>query len=252
MLKVIVNGCNGKMGRVLIETIEKKADAVVFAGIDKNAEANRNEFPVYRDIKEFEGSADVIIDFSRPTSIEPLTQYAIDTKTALVIATTGLEEKHFELLRNAANHVPVFQSANMSLGVNLVKDLCQKSVQVLDNSFDIEIVEFHHNQKVDAPSGTALLLADAINRQLSGKKEYIYGRNPQSGKRREGEIGIHAIRGGTVPGEHRVIFAGPDEIVEIRHLALSRTIFALGALKAAEFVVQQQPELYNMDDLLKR
>jgi len=252
MLKIVINGCNGKMGQVLAKAAAEDPEIEVVAGIDKNIHEQNNNFPVYEKVDDIQEEADIIIDFSRPDSVLPLTEYAKKTNTALVVATTGLEDQHFKLLKEAAEKIPVFQSANMSLGVNVAKNLCSKATQVLGDNFDIEVVEFHHNRKVDAPSGTALLLADAINEQLAVKKEYVYGRTPQSGKRENSEIGIHAIRGGTMPGEHRVIFSGPDEIVEIRHLALSRTIFALGALKAAKFTAGQKNGLFNMDLLISQ
>jgi 4-hydroxy-tetrahydrodipicolinate reductase len=252
VVKIIINGCSGKMGRVLAETASADPEVKIVAGIDKNPRGLSSDFPVYGNIEEFKEKADVIVDFSRPDSILPLTKYAVNNRTALVIATTGLEKEHQELLEQAAKSVPVFQSANMSLGVNLVRDISERAAEVLGDSFDIEIVEFHHNQKVDAPSGTALMLAKAINEKLKAGKEFIYGRSPQSGKREEKEIGIHAIRGGTMPGEHSIIFAGQDEIIEIRHIALSRKIFALGALKAAKFIAKQNEGMYNMDHLIKQ
>lgn len=252
MIKIIIHGCNGKMGQVLAKTAAEDPEVEVIAGIDKNPNAQENNFPVFEKIDDFDGKADAVIDFSRPEAILSLTEYARNSKTALVIATTGLEEQHHKLMVEAAEAVPVFHSANMSLGVNVVKDICNKAAQVLGDSFDIEIVEFHHNRKVDAPSGTALLLANAINEQLAEKKEYTYGRSPQSGKREKNEVGIHAIRGGTMPGEHRVMFSGTDEIVEIRHLALSRSIFALGAIKAAKFTAKMKKGLFSMDHLIKQ
>ncbi len=249
MLKIVINGCNGKMGHVLTETAEKDPGVAVIAGIDKNIERFRNKFPVYENINEFEGNADVILDFSRPEALKSLTEYAANTKTPLVIATTGLKEEHKQYIQEAARHVPVFLSANMSLGVMVLKEIVKKAASVLGDDFDIEIVDFHHNQKVDAPSGTALMLADTINCQLKGGKRFVYGRSPESGKREKEEITIHALRGGTACGEHRIIFAGHDEIVEIKHTALSKSIFAIGALKAAKFIVQQEKGLYTMDDL---
>jgi 4-hydroxy-tetrahydrodipicolinate reductase len=250
MIKVILNGCNGKMGRVVSEEVSKTPDIQIVAGIDKNTQPSPYGYPVFENIDMFEGSADLIIDFSRPESIPALVSYAERTKTALMVATTGLGREHTELLEQAAETVPVFHTANMSLGVNLVKDICCRVASVLSESFDIEITEFHHNQKADAPSGTALLLAKAIKETLDQNREFVYGRTPQSEKRQQNEIGIHAIRGGTMPGEHNVLFAGPDEIIEIRHLALSRRVFALGALRAARFIAAQKPGLYNMDSIL--
>jgi len=250
MIKAILNGCNGKMGRVVSEEVSKTSDIQIVAGIDKNTQPSPYGYPVFENIDMFEGNADLIIDFSRPESIPALVSYAERTKTALMVATTGLGKEHTELLEQAAKTVPVFHTANMSLGVNLVKDICCRVAAVLSEGFDIEITEFHHNQKADAPSGTALMLAKAIKETLGQNREFVYGRSPQSGKRQQNEIGVHAIRGGTMPGEHSVLFAGPDEIIEIRHTALSRRIFALGALRAARFITEQKPGLYNMDSIL--
>lgn len=250
MIKAILNGCNGKMGRVVSEEVSKTSDIQIVAGIDKNTQPSPYGYPVFKNIDMFEGNADLIIDFSRPEAIPELVSYAERTKTALMVATTGLGKEHTELLERAAKTVPVFHTANMSLGVNLVKDICCRVASVLSEGFDIEITEFHHNQKADAPSGTALMLAKAIKETLAQNREFVYGRTPQSGKRQQNEIGIHAIRGGTMPGEHSVLFAGPDEIIEIRHTALSRRIFALGALRAARFITVQRPGLYNMDSIL--
>lgn len=250
MIKAILNGCNGKMGKMVSEVVSKAPDIEIIAGIDKNTEPSPFGYPVLESIDLFDGKADLVIDFSRPESIPALVSYAVKTNTALMVATTGLADEHLDLLDRAAQKVPVFHTANMSLGVNLVKDACCRIASVLSEGFDIEITEFHHNQKADAPSGTALMLAKAIKEAASESKEFVYGRSPQAGKRKENEIGIHALRGGTMPGEHSVLFAGPDEIIEIRHLALSRRIFALGALRAARFIAGQKPGMYNMDNIL--
>jgi len=250
MIKAIINGCNGKMGKVISEEVSKAPDMEIVAGVDKNTDTSPFGYPVFESIDQFNGEAGVIIDFSRPESTVSLVPYAIETKTALMVATTGLGKEHKELLQRAAKTVPVFHTANMSLGVNLVKDVCRRVASVLTEGFDIEITEFHHNQKADAPSGTALMLAEAVRDARGGDSKFVYGRTPQTGKRKESEIGIHALRGGTMPGEHSVLFAGPDEIIEIRHLALSRRIFALGALRAARFIVKQGPGLYDMDSTI--
>lgn len=250
MIKIVLNGCNGKMGRVISEEVAKTNELEIAAGIDKNTESTSFGYPILKNIDEFQGEADVIIDFSRPDSVLKLIPYAVKNGIALLVATTGLEKQHTDLLEKAAESIPVFNSANMSLGVNVVKEICCRVASVLSDSFDIEIKEFHHKQKVDAPSGTALMLAKAMEKEITENRDFIYGRAPQSGKRKDSEIGIHALRGGTMPGEHSVLFAGPDEIIEIRHLALSRRIFALGALRAAGFITGQKPGLYNMDSIL--
>jgi len=249
MIKVILNGCSGKMGRVISEEVSKTQDIEIIAGVDKNTVQSPFGYPVFEKIDQVDAKADVIVDFSRPESVPELVSYAVKNNTALMVATTGLEEQHAGLLKHAAESVPVFNSANMSLGVNLVKVVCRRVARVLADSFDIEITEFHHKQKVDAPSGTALMLAEAI-KEAAGEKDFMYGRSPQSGKRKDSEIGIHAVRGGTMPGEHSVLFAGPDEIIEIRHLALSRRIFAMGTLRAVRFITKQEKGFYNMDSIL--
>lgn len=250
MIKAILSGCNGKMGKVISEEIAKVKDIKIVAGVDKNIEINPFGYPVFTDVNDFSDGADVIIDFSRPESVISLVPYSINTKTPLIVATTGLEKEHRDLLDQAAETVPVFHTANMSLGVNLVKNVCHRIASVLSGDFDIEITEFHHNEKTDAPSGTAFMLAEAVRDARDGNSEFIYGRTPQSNKRAAKEIGIHALRGGTMPGEHSVIFAGPDEIIEVKHLALSRRIFALGALRAARFIANKEPGLYNMDSTI--
>jgi 4-hydroxy-tetrahydrodipicolinate reductase len=252
MIRLIINGCNGKMGRMLTATLEPEDDIQIVAGVDKSGSDGTLPYQVYSSIEECDIKADVIVDFSRPDSVEPLAMYAAKTGTALVIATTGLTKQHRDMLAKAAESVAVLQSANMSLGINLVKDICKKAARVLGDSFDIEVVEFHHNQKVDAPSGTAVMLAEELKAALEDSVNLVYGRSPQSGKRQPNEIGIHAIRGGTMPGEHSIIFAGQDEIVEIRHLALSRRIFAAGAIKAIRFIAKQPKGLFTMDDLIKQ
>ncbi len=179
-----------------------------------------------------------------------LLEYAVAKRTGLVIATTGLTPNEVEHMQKVAEKIPIFYSANMSLGINLLKDLVKKVAPVLDDSFDIEIIEKHHNKKIDAPSGTAYLIADAINEELDHSKEYVCGRETRTERRSKNEIGIHAIRGGTIPGEHSVIFAGPDEIIEIKHTALSKRIFALGAIKAAKYIQTKDHGFYTMNDLL--
>ncbi|MCK4257668.1 MAG: 4-hydroxy-tetrahydrodipicolinate reductase [Halanaerobiales bacterium] len=252
MLKVIINGCNGTMGQVLSKEIKKDETLMIVAGVDHNLDKYDNDYPVYQDIFEINEAADVIIDFSKPDSLPGLLKYGSEKKIGLVIATTGLSPNEISYMQKTAVKMPIFYSANMSLGINLLIDLVKKAAPVLDDSFDIEIIEKHHNKKIDAPSGTAYMIADAINGELNHAKEYVFGRETKKKRRSENEIGIHAIRGGTIPGEHTVIFAGTDEIIEIKHSALSKSIFALGALKAAKFISMKDHGFYTMDDLIRK
>lgn len=251
MIKVIINGCNGKMGQVLSYQIRQDSELQIIAGIDKNPDRFNTVFPVYDNIFSCKEKADVIIDFSKPEALEALLDYAIKTNTPLVIATTGLSVKDMDNLKEAANKIAIFQSANMSVGMNVLIKLAQAAAKIMEDSADIEIVERHHNLKIDAPSGTAYLIANKINDSLKYPKEYIFGRHSKTEKRSESEIGIHAIRGGTIVGDHTVIFAGGDEVIEMSHSAQSKNIFALGAIKAAKFIAKKEPAFYNMDDLLQ-
>jgi len=251
MLKVIISGCNGKMGHVLAQMIEKQNDMEVVAGIDPNTDAYSQPFPVYPSPSSCKSKADVLIDFSHYSALPGILNFCIKQKTPLVIATTGLSIEDMQKIKEASDIIPIFQSANMSVGINVMVELAQKAAQAFGDRFDIEIIEKHHNQKLDSPSGTAYMIANTINKVFDDQKEYIYGRHGKSDKRKINEIGIHAIRGGTIVGEHTVIFAGEDEILEIKHTALSKNIFALGAIEAAKFIVNREKGLYNMNDLLK-
>ncbi|WP_026486021.1 4-hydroxy-tetrahydrodipicolinate reductase [Caldanaerobius polysaccharolyticus] len=252
MIRLIVHGCNRKMGKNVVSAARNNGGFEVVAGVDKLASASREDFPIYSRLIEVKEKADVVIDFSHHTAIPDLLEDATHMKIPVVIATTGLNEAEHHVVIEKSNYIPIFMSANMSLGINLLIKLVVQAAQVLYKSSDIEIVEKHHNQKLDAPSGTAFMIANAINQALSNTLHFTYGRSPQSGKREKSELGIHAIRGGTIVGEHEVIFAGPDEILEIKHIAQSRAIFAQGALKAAEFIIGKQPGLYSMKDLLEK
>lgn len=244
-----MNGCNGKMGRVITRMVSESDDCQIVAGFDIFNHI-KNEYPVYNNPYDFNSHADVIIDFSHPDSLKELLPFAISRKMPIVVATTGLSHQEVLTLHKTANHIPVFFSANMSLGVNLLIDLVTRAAKILENSFDIEIIEKHHNQKIDAPSGTALAIADAISSNLSQTKEYVYDRHSVRKKRGKNEIGIHAVRGGTIVGEHSVIFAGNDEIIEIKHCAMSKEIFAVGAIKAAKFIINKDVGMYTMKDLV--
>ncbi|HOM03486.1 MAG TPA: 4-hydroxy-tetrahydrodipicolinate reductase [Acetivibrio sp.] len=250
MINILLSGCNGKMGQVISKLASEKENLKIAAGLDINTSI-QNPYPVYTDINKCDAKIDVIIDFSHPSVLQGLLEFAVARKIPAVIATTGLSNSQIKMLQEASKSIPIFFSANMSIGVNLVLDLVKKAAKVLENNFDIEIIEKHHNQKIDAPSGTALVIADAINSVLAEEHEYIYDRHSRRKKRNKKEIGIHAVRGGTIVGEHSVIFAGNDEIIEIKHTATSKYIFAEGSLNAAVFLHDKKPGMYNMDDLIK-
>lgn len=249
MIKVIIYGSNGKMGQVLSKIISAEKYMKVVAGIDRSIHKEDNSYPVYGDIKECNEEADVIIDFSHVSNLQKVLELSLCSKTSLIIATTGLSEKDYISIEEASKQIPILCSANMSLGINALKSALKEISPVLGEDFDIEIIEKHHNKKVDAPSGTAYLLANVINESMGNSKSFIYGREGGNAKRQVNEIGIHAIRGGTIPGEHTVLFAGMDEVIEIKHTALSKNIFAMGAVKAARFIVKARPGLYDMKDI---
>ena len=249
MINIILSGANGKMGQVIANLVSGDPDIKIRAGFDKNTVEN-NTFPVYALPSEYTGAADCIIDFSHPDAFNPLLEYALERKLPTVFATTGLSESQIKRLQEASCFIPVFYSANMSLGVNLLIDLAKRAEQALGDDFDLEIEERHHHRKVDAPSGTALAIANAISENSNREYEYIYDRHSVSQKRGKNEIGMHSVRGGTIVGEHTVIFAGNDEIIEIKHTALSRDIFASGAVRAAKFIKDKPAGLYSMNDLL--
>ena len=251
MLKIIISGCSGHMGRV-VESICAADPAVqVAAGFDVLGSSDR-EFPVYSSPSQFTGEADAVIDFSSPAALDGLLDFARRTGTPLVLATTGYTPEQVAQIGAAALEVPIFRSANMSLGVNVLLALVKQAAAALGSDYDIEIVEKHHNKKVDAPSGTALMIADAAASACGHESEYVFERHSVRQPRDKKEIGISAVRGGTIVGEHEIIFAGHDEIMEIRHTALSREIFAQGAVEAAKFMATvKTPGLYDMSQLVK-
>ncbi len=250
VINIGISGCNGAMGRVLTEIIEQLEDVQIVLGIDRNSDLYNKKYPVYEKASQIDIRCDVIIDFSHPSNLEDLLNSCVEKKIAIVIATTGISEQQNELIYKSSQHIPIFKSFNMSLGINLLLDLVKKSAIVLSDTFDIEIIEKHHNKKVDAPSGTAYMIADSINEVLKNSMTYSYERHGFDAKRNKKEIGIHAVRGGTITGEHSIIFAGMDEIIEIKHTALSKKIFAEGALKAAKYIVEKESSLYCMNDLI--
>ena len=245
MLKILLSGACGRMGRQVANLAEDE-QAVIACGVDVHVE-QWSDFPVYPSFSLVQEGADVIVDFSRPESLSALLDYAKAHHLPVVLASTGYNEEDLAAIRKAAKEIPIFRSANLSLGVYVLKTLAHQAAQLLPG-FDIEIIEKHHNQKIDAPSGTALMLYDAVSNPDTVP---VFGRNGRTQKREKQEIGLHAIRGGTVPGEHEVGFYGPSEVVTLSHSAQDRSIFARGALRAARFVAKQQPGEYSMDDLAK-
>lgn len=248
MIRVIISGCNGRMGRVVEEICASDPEISIVAGFDILASSGR-DFPVYTSPAQFEGTADVVIDFSHPSALTSLLSFCKSRNTAVVLATTGYSQEQLSEIEAAAKIIPIFRSANMSLGINVVIELIKKAAAVLDG-YDIEIVERHHNRKVDAPSGTALMLADAAASAVAYDAKYITDRSDTRQPRDCCEIGISAVRGGTIVGDHEVIFAGRDEVIELHHHAASREIFANGAVKAAKFLVGKSQGLFSMADLV--
>lgn len=249
MVKIILNGCNGKMGQVISRLVKEDDDSCIVAGVDINTE-KKNEYPVYKLPQDFVGEADVMIDFSHPSCLGGVLDYCKAKKLPVILCTTGFSAEQKQELTKATEEIPVFFSANMSLGINLLIALAKKAAKLLEGNFDIEIVERHHNQKIDAPSGTALAIADAIDETLSYDAEYVYDRHSVRRKRKNTEIGIHAVRGGTIVGDHDIIFAGTDEVIELKHSAHSKEVFAVGAIKAAKFLYEKDKGMYNMNDLI--
>jgi len=250
MFKILIYGCGGTMGRVLADMAQAASDIEVAAGVDPVADAATFSYPVHASLDGCNEEFDVIIDFSRPESLADLLDGAFEKKSPLIIATTGHTVEDKARIKTYAESFPVFQAANMSLGINLMSDLIQKAAAVLGEHYDIEIIEKHHNLKKDAPSGTAYELADAINQAFMNSKNYVFDRHSTTDPRNVQDIGIHAVRGGTIVGEHQVIFAGTDEILEIRHSAYSKQVFAAGALQAVRFIDGKSPGYYTMRDMI--
>ena len=253
MTRMILVGYLGRMGKTIRETVESDPETVIAAGIDIKAGEDKasQPFPTYCSIDECADPADVILEFSWADRLPCVIDYALSRGMPLVVCTTGLNGECEAKLNRAADSIPIFRSANMSLGVSLLKSLVEKAARILYGSgFDIEIIERHHNQKLDAPSGTAEMLARAANEALGGGLRPVYDRTGNNEKRSRGEIGIHAVRGGTIVGDHTVIFAGRDEVVELSHSARSKEIFAVGALRAAKFLAGKASGMYGMDDLI--
>jgi 4-hydroxy-tetrahydrodipicolinate reductase len=250
MVKLIMHGCNGAMGQVISKIVEETEGAVMAAGIDR-ADEGKNDYPVFTDINACDVEADAIIDFSAAPAVDGLLDFAVARQIPVVLCTTGLSEAQLQKVDEASKKVAILRSANMSLGVNTLLKLVNTATKVLAQAgFDIEIVEKHHRKKLDAPSGTAIALADAINEALNNEYEYVYDRSERREQRPVKEIGVSAVRGGTIVGEHEVIFAGQDEVIEFKHTAYSKAIFGKGAVSAAMFLAGKPAGLYNMSHVI--
>lgn len=249
MTRIILSGANGKMGKTIQSVVAGRENCEIVAGVDLNTQSDN--FPIYDSIDKVQEQADVVIDFTNPVLIDGLLDYSKKTSTPLVIGTTGYNDNQKKQIEKASEESAVFFTYNMSLGINLLANLAKKAADILGKDFDIEIVEKHHNQKIDAPSGTALMLADAICEEFDEPLKYEYDRHSKREKRSKNEIGMHSVRGGTIVGEHEIIFAGRDEIITLSHSARSKEIFAVGAVNAAEFMKDKSCGMYSMKDLIK-
>ena len=250
MVKIIMHGCNGHMGQVISGIVEKDPDAEIVAGIDI-ADQGKNSYPVFTDIDECQVEADAIIDFSSAKATDKLLEYSAARQIPVVLCSTGLSQEQLAKVEETSRKVAVLKSANMSLGINTLLKLVQDAAKVLAAAgFDMEIVEKHHRLKLDAPSGTALALADSINEAMDNQYHYVYDRSQKREKRDDKEIGISAVRGGTIVGEHEIIFAGQDEVIEFKHTAYSKAIFGKGAVEAAKFLAGKPAGRYDMSDVI--
>ena len=251
MIKILMHGCNGKMGRMITEIAKQDQDVEIVAGVDKYT-AVANEYPVFETISECDVDADAVIDFSNAGAVDELLDYCVEKKLPVVLCTTGLSEEQLARVKEVSEKIAVLKSANMSMGINLLLKLLKDAAKVLAPAgYDMELVEKHHNQKLDAPSGTALALADSMNEALGNEYEYVYDRSQVRKKRDVKEIGISAVRAGTIVGEHEVIFAGTDEVIEFKHTAYSRSVFAKGAVEAAKCLAEQKRGMYDMGDVIR-
>lgn len=250
MVRIIMHGCNGKMGQVITELVADDPNAQIVAGIDI-ADNRDNGYPVFTDIKKCDVAADVIVDFAAAAAVDALLDYSVEKQIPVVLCTTGLSDEQLARVKESSKKVAILKSANMSLGINTLMKLLKDAANVFAPAgYDIEIVEKHHNQKVDAPSGTAIALADSINEARGGEYEYVYDRSQVRKKRDKKELGISAVRGGTIVGEHEVIFAGIDEVIEFKHTAYSKSVFAKGAVEAAKFLAGKPAGMYDMADVI--
>lgn len=250
MVRIIMHGCNGKMGQVITGLAADDPNAQIVAGIDI-ADNRDNGYPVFTDIKKCDVAADVIVDFAAAAAVDALLDYSVEKQIPVVLCTTGLSDEQLAKVKECSTKVAILKSANMSLGINTLMKLLKDAANVFAPAgYDIEIVEKHHNQKVDAPSGTAIALADSINEARGGEYEYVYDRSQVRKKRDKKELGISAVRGGTIVGEHEVIFAGIDEVIEFKHTAYSKSVFAKGAVEAAKFLAGKPAGMYDMSDVI--
>lgn len=249
MTRIILSGCLGRMGKKITEIVSETEGTEIVCGVDIAEGAA--PYPIYKAYGEIQEDADVIIDFSHPANFEKMMAFAKERHMPVVVSTTGLSEDQKAQMKVLSSEIPVFFSANMSLGINLLIRLAKQAAAILEPNFDIEIIEKHHNKKLDAPSGTALAIADGISESLKEAPEYVYDRHSVRKQRAKNEIGLHAIRGGTIVGEHDVLFAGPDEVITLSHSAGSRDVFAQGAVRAAKFMPGKPAGFYSMDDLFE-
>lgn len=250
MVRIIMHGCNGKMGQVITGIVAGDNDAEIVAGIDM-IDNRENGYPVFTNIFDCDVAADVIVDFAAAAAVDNLLQFSRERKIPVVLCTTGLSKEQLEKVQETSAEVAILKSANMSLGINTLMKLLKDAANVFAPAgYDIEIVEKHHNQKLDAPSGTAIALADAINEARDNEYEYVYDRSQVRQKRGKKELGISAVRGGTIVGEHEVLFAGIDEVIEFKHTAYSKSVFAKGAIEAAKFLKGKEPGMYDMADVI--
>ena len=251
MVKILMHGCNGKMGRMITEIVKNEEDAVIAAGVDKFT-GIPNDYPVFEEIAQCDVDVDVVIDFSNAGAVDELLDYCVEKNLPVVLCTTGLSDEQLKKVDECSEKIAVLKSAKMSMGINLLLKLLKDAAKVLAPAgYDIELVEKHHNQKLDAPSGTALALADSINEAMGNEYEYVYDRSQVRKKRDAKEIGISAVRAGTIVGEHEVIFAGTDEVIEFKHTAYSRSVFAKGAVEAGKFLAGQPAGMYDMGDVIQ-
>lgn len=250
MIKILIWGIGGRLGKTVLECAKLDNEIQIVGGVDKFANPKEFDVPIFVDGSSINTPVDLIIDFSRPEALSGILEYALAHKTKLVLSTTGYSDEQILQIKQASKKLSIFRSSNMSLGVNLLIDLCRKASTILGENFDIEIIEQHHNLKVDSPSGTALTIAEEINKEFDGEKEYIFGRHDKNCHRARKEIGIHAVRGGTIVGKHDVLFIGNDEIITISHEAQSKAIFANGAIKAAKYLATTSQGLHNMQDMI--
>ena len=251
MVKILMHGCNGKMGRMITEIVKNEEDTVIAAGVDKFT-GIPNDYPVFEKIAQCDVDVDVVIDFSNAGAVDELLDYCVKKSLPVVLCTTGLSDEQLKKVDECSKKIAVLKSANMSMGINLLLKLLKDAAKVLAPAgYDIELVEKHHNQKLDAPSGTALALADSINDAMGNEYEYVYDRSQVRKKRDAKEIGISAVRAGTIVGEHEVIFAGTDEVIEFKHTAYSRSVFAKGAVEAGKFLAGQPAGMYDMGDVIQ-